>query len=101
MFFQVLPVCGCLLSYDGSFEAFVVLLSREYVLSTDDIGNSAEKKLTCSIYQMGRRWHWSDDLPIKVFVHEWLRFFFIFAIDLFYLKSYIKQFRMNTLDTCS
>lgn len=44
MFFllQVLPVFGCLLSDDGSFEAFVVLLSREYVLSTDDIGNSVD-----------------------------------------------------------
>lgn len=62
MFFQVLPVCGCLLSYDGSFEAFVVLLSREYVLSTDDIGNSAEN-IRCVVFTK-----WVDyETDLKIF----------------------------------
>lgn len=64
MFFllQVLPVFGCLLSYDGSFEAFVVLLSREYVLSTDDIGNSAEN-IRCVVFTK-----WVDyETDLKIF----------------------------------
>lgn len=63
MFFQVLPVCGCLLSYDGSFEAFVVLLSREYVLSTDDIGNSAEN-IRCVVFTKWVDYVYETDLKI-------------------------------------